>query len=900
MELSAYLQIFSRRKWIILIVGLAAVATAILGRSLIPVQYTAQAVIRIVPYTSSEPSYTQLMYADRIMKTYVQIGNSGLVQNLLRRNLGLSDNQPAKLDVEIIPDTELLRITARDIDPILASDVANALAEYLVNDKTIREVRVLVVEPASLPEGPTLLSTLSLYVFAGVVGVVGGIGLALLFENLDTRVYSEEQVKRVTGLPVLERIPLYKGRHRQWRDKPYSQQDNAFRRLATRLQIMALEAPLRTVMLTSAEPKEGKSTLAVNLACFLAQNGQKVLLIDADLYRPTVHKIMGLPNQSGLSDYLQGALEISETVQATSIDNLDAITSGSIPVSTDQMIIHASRFQTLNEALQERYEFIVIDTPAFLAVADSLAIARLVDGILLVARCGSVNENALQFTVQQISDIKAKLLGVVLNRVKDSSIDYSFKHYYSSRNRLRVKPVVSQKPISQLTGERENGSAIKSDQAVPNIDLSGSAGPSPITKPYGVSKGSNNWPTSVLMMLENHSYSVDCRVRLHAEALAAAGYRVRVISPRRQGEPLVETLNGIRVYHYPAMQGGTNKLAYLSEYVYGTLVLMILTCWICMTQQVDIVSIANPPDSMFLAGLLPKLAGKTIIHDLRDPSPELFQAKFAVGRLNRVFLRCLVWFERCACRLADRVIVPNESVRELIIQRHSLSPDKVSAVRQGPNLEEVRRVAPDIELRRHARTILAYLGNMSAQDGIDHLLYALHSLDECYGYRDWFCVLVGSVDDLPRLTGLATQLGVQDRLQFTGYLPVESWIILLSTAHICVEPAPGSAINQISTMNKLMDYMALSKPSVVFDLQEHRVTAGNSVLYAAPNDAHAFAGQIMRLVENPRLRRRLGELGRKRVEQGLAWPYQKEHLLKLYAGVSQRNGTVARALKKDD
>jgi glycosyltransferase involved in cell wall biosynthesis len=221
------------------------------------------------------------------------------------------------------------------------------------------------------------------------------------------------------------------------------------------------------------------------------------------------------------------------------------------------------------------------------------------------------------------------------------------------------------------------------------------------------------------------------------------------------------------------------------------------------------------------------------------------------------------------------------------MERHGVPSEQVSVVRQGPDLDSVRPTAPIPELRERAKTIIAYLGHMAKQDGIDHLLRALHHLDRRFGHREWLCVLLGPVDQPEEFDELASELGVSDRTWFTGYMPPEQWVPIVSTADICVEPCPANPLNSISTMNKLMDYMALGKPTVTYDMTEHRFTAGEAALYAKPNDEVDFARKLAQLIEQPEFRASLGTIGRERVEQNLALVYQKERLMSLYKQLVQ-------------
>jgi glycosyltransferase involved in cell wall biosynthesis len=371
------------------------------------------------------------------------------------------------------------------------------------------------------------------------------------------------------------------------------------------------------------------------------------------------------------------------------------------------------------------------------------------------------------------------------------------------------------------------------------------------------------------------------------EALAAAGYDVTVICPRGPSQIHRETINGVKIhrFHLPIPTNGTKPINYVIEFLYATVAMTLLTLWVWMFHGLDVLHYYNPPDTLFLAGILPKLASKTIVYDLRDLAPELYQSKFE--HRSSIIQKLLLWLEKLTCRQADHIIVVNESYRQIVLERDCVPLQHVTIVRQGPDPDRIRPAQPNLELSGRAKTIFAYLGAMAKQDGIDHLLRALHHLDQDFGYQDWYCVLIGEVEDQQGLQELADELRVGDRILFTGYQPIDHWVSILSAADICVEPAPSNPLNEVSTMNKLMDYMAMGKPSVAYDLREHRFTAGEAALYAKANDEADMARQFIRLINAPELRARLGEIGRQRIMEQLAWNYQKALLLSVYAGLAK-------------
>ena len=388
-----------------------------------------------------------------------------------------------------------------------------------------------------------------------------------------------------------------------------------------------------------------------------------------------------------------------------------------------------------------------------------------------------------------------------------------------------------------------------------------------------------------LTILENHAYPYDVRVRPHMEALAAAGYDVTVISMRGPGQSRTEVVNGVRTYRFVLPPYGNSVLGYFLEFLHASLALTVMTLRVWLRHGMDVLHVYQPPDALFVAALVPKLAGKTVLFDLRDLSPELYISKYE--HTHRFLFEILIGLERIACRMADHIITVNETYRKIIAGRAGVAPERISIVRQGPDLDRMRFAEPDPEIRARARTIIAYLGSMEKEDGIDHLLRALYHLDIDLDRRDWFCVLVGPARDPRAYERMADELGVGDRVLLTGLLGPERWIPVMSTADICIEPAPANPVNDISTTNKIMDYMALGKPSVGYGLGEQRVSAGESALYAKPNDPMDMARQIARLIDNPGLRAKMGAIGRKRIEDQLAWSHQKARLLSVCAFLAQ-------------
>lgn len=405
----------------------------------------------------------------------------------------------------------------------------------------------------------------------------------------------------------------------------------------------------------------------------------------------------------------------------------------------------------------------------------------------------------------------------------------------------------------------------------------------------------------ILMLLENNPYPQDVRVRSEATTLRDAGYDVSVISPRGPGEKRSESLDGVRVYRYPPPPAATGFLGYAFEYAYSTLAALLLSARIASSRGFDVVHVHNPPDTLVLIAALYKLFGKRYVYDQHDLAPEMYEARFGRGA-RPVVRKTLVVLEQLSCRLADHVIATNESYKKMQMERGRVPADRITVVRNGPDLDRFIPLAPDAELRTRAATILAYAGVMGAQDGIDHLLRAVHYLVRHLGRTDTLCILAGDGDARSDLERLAHELDIDEHVSFVGYVPQKELLRYLATADICVTPDPSNAYTDRSTMVKMMEYMAMAKPVVAFDLPEHRITAESAALYATPNDERAFAAAIAELIDDPPRREAMGAFGRRRVEEALAWQHSSARLLaayrKLLAAASAPTAVVSSLLRQ--
>jgi glycosyltransferase involved in cell wall biosynthesis len=402
----------------------------------------------------------------------------------------------------------------------------------------------------------------------------------------------------------------------------------------------------------------------------------------------------------------------------------------------------------------------------------------------------------------------------------------------------------------------------------------------------------------VLMLVENY-FPADPRVRNEAFTLVDNGLQVSVIALRQATEAWRENVRGVAVYRVPTLTlfkklpAASSRLAalfkilqavagYILEYTYFTAACLCWSLYIAGREGFDVVHAHNPPDTLFVVGAFHRLFGKSFVFDHHDLSPELYLSRYKKTTHGFVS-RGLLLFERLSLKLAAVAIMTNESYRAIAIKRHSIDPDRLFVVRNGPNLARVRLVEPDAALKSKGKTVLGYVGVMNPQDGVDYLLRALHHLIHDLGRTDFYCVLIGEGDSRHELEVLARDLGLADYVWFTGYIPDEDLLRYLSTAEICLDPNPSSPLNDVSTWIKVMEYMALGKPIVSFDLKETRISAGEAAIYVTPNDESGFAKAIARLMDDPDERLRMGAYGRARVHQELNWHVTSQNLLRAYS-----------------
>jgi glycosyltransferase involved in cell wall biosynthesis len=384
----------------------------------------------------------------------------------------------------------------------------------------------------------------------------------------------------------------------------------------------------------------------------------------------------------------------------------------------------------------------------------------------------------------------------------------------------------------------------------------------------------------ILIIVENLPCPFDRRVWQEARTLTAAGYLVSIICPKGKGyEKSFEEIDGIAIYRHPMPFEGSGPLGYLAEYSWALLAEFALSVRVLMERGFDAIHACNPPDMLFIIGGFYKLFGKRFLFDHHDINPELYEAKF---QRRDVFYRLMLWLERRTFKTADVCVATNESYRRIAIDRGERPPAKVFVVRSGPDLRRLRILPPTPALRNGRRYLVGYVGVMGRQEGIDGLLASVQHIVHAMQRRDIQFGLVGGGTELPVLRKLAEELGVAEYVTFTGRVPDEELLAMLNTADVCVNPDVANDMNDKSTMNKIMEYMALGKPLVQFDLTEGRVSAQDASLYARRNDPIDLAHKVVALLDDAELRARMGAAGLERVKTELAWEHEAPRLLAAY------------------
>jgi glycosyltransferase involved in cell wall biosynthesis len=385
----------------------------------------------------------------------------------------------------------------------------------------------------------------------------------------------------------------------------------------------------------------------------------------------------------------------------------------------------------------------------------------------------------------------------------------------------------------------------------------------------------------VLIIVQNLPVPFDRRVWLECQALVRAGFSVSVVCPKGPGDPRHHEVDGVAIFKYRPYPPTQRKAGFLAEYVWSFAMTAWLVVKVWRRKRFDAVQTCNPPDifwPILLAFRL--LGGARVVFDQHDLCPELYESRFPDG--PGLPYRMLRLTERCTYGTAHHVVSTNESYRSKAIERGGKRPEQVTVVRTGPDPDRLRRGPADPELRRGRRFLACYIGVMGPQDGVDIILRAADRIVNDLGRDDIAFTLMGKGDCFEDLLALRHELGLDDVVEFTGRAPDDLVFRVMSTADVGLSPDPKNPLNDVSTMNKTMEYMAFELPVVAFDLHETRVSAGEAAVYAEPNDVGRYAKAIVDLLDDEERRREMGALARRRVVDELAWQHQRDAYVGVY------------------
>lgn len=402
---------------------------------------------------------------------------------------------------------------------------------------------------------------------------------------------------------------------------------------------------------------------------------------------------------------------------------------------------------------------------------------------------------------------------------------------------------------------------------------------------------SSKAPIRVLMLIENGSFPFDRRMRHLAEALHDGGYKVTVACPRGfdHDKGLIDHKNGITIYRFPMWFHASHRFGYIFEYSWALLCLSVLSLFTLLRDGVDIIHVANPPDILFMIALPYKLFGKKLVYDQHDLCPELYQSKF--NRQGWAY-KTLLALERSSYRAADLVLSTNESYRDIAINRGSVRENRAIIVRNGVDLKRFHYSPGQKELKRHFPYMALYLGIMGKQDGVDRVVEAANHVINTYGRKDVLFVFIGKGECWLELQALSQSLGIAEFMHFAGFVPDDLLLDYLSTADVCLAPDPPDRMNQLSTMTKIMEYMACQRPIVSFDLLETRRSAGDAAVYIPLEDTRLFAKAILDLLDDPALRRQMGDIGLQRTQNLVGLDKSRKALLEGYSRLTDHTTSM--------
>ena len=381
----------------------------------------------------------------------------------------------------------------------------------------------------------------------------------------------------------------------------------------------------------------------------------------------------------------------------------------------------------------------------------------------------------------------------------------------------------------------------------------------------------------ILIIIENLPAPFDRRVWQEATTLKENGAKVTIICPKMKGyNKRYEIIDDIEIFRHP-LREGKGVLGYLVEYTQAIFWEFLLSWRIFFKNRFHIIHGCNPPDLIFLTALFFKPFGVKYIFDHHDINPELYISKF---EKKGFFYNLMVLFEKLTFKTAKYSIATNESYKKIAIERGKMKPEDVQVVRSGPKLDRLKLMQPTEELKKGKRYLIGYIGVIGEQEGLDLLLEsAKYILSK---RSDVHFAIVGGGTHLDEIKNLTSQMNLSNSFDYYGRVDDETMLKVLNTADVCVNPDKPTAMNDLSTMNKIMEYMALKKPIVQYTLKEGNFSAGNASLYAKNTDPLDFGDKIMYLLDHENERKKMGEFGYNRVINELSWDYESQNLINIY------------------
>ncbi len=462
LDLYAIWQVLVKRWKLLVIIPLIAVmVSAIVSLFIITPQYTATTTLMVTrPAEAGQILYQDIQVSRQLVATYREIVHSRRVLEdvITNENLPFGVRElREKVDVEAVRDTELIKVDVTDPDPVLAREIANEVAAVFMEKiiDIMQVENVSIVDEAVLPGSPVSPRVPLNVAVALVVGLMGAFGLVFLLEYLDRTIKEPQEVQKRFDLPVIGLVPLVEGDKLFALSEPSSPPAEAFRTLRTNIQYSSIDKPVKSILITGANPYCGKTTMSANLAVTLARSGALVLLVDADLRRPMQHNMFNINSDPGLSSLIfKEEMDLNDVVRKGEHKNLLVMPSGPIPPYPAEMLA-SQRMKMLSDQFAKRFDYVIYDSPPIIAVTDAAILANMVDGTIFVMDYGRVKWEQAENALEQLSKVKANVIGAVINSVPRSEAYYNGYQYYYGNGEAAISRKLRRKSKKLLAKTKE-------------------------------------------------------------------------------------------------------------------------------------------------------------------------------------------------------------------------------------------------------------------------------------------------------------------------------------------------------------------------------------------------------------------------------------------------------------